>query len=161
MNRLLITALAILAPGVAAAQSAEPTLCPALDGLRAEAISSGTPQRVTVFAEDSMAFVCRREKNQAALKDFCSAAFDVVGIEFTHGFPWEVADCLEAAKVRPSLELVDQYTGLTDRKKITHLTAGWRDGVRIDIRYVPSGDFSSSPQNKDYYGRYDLVVWKP
>lgn len=59
------------------------------------------------------------------------------------------------------MALVDQYTGLRDRKKVRRLWAGWRDGTRIDILFKPSGDFGEGAQYEDYWGRYELVVWLP
>ena len=89
---------------------------------------------------------------------FCSAVAEEVSPDFTHAFPWDVADCLRDAGVPPSLEQADLYTGLVNRKRIVHLSAGWRDGVRVDVRFAPIGDFG---EFKDYWGRYDLVVWRP
>jgi hypothetical protein len=49
---------------------------------------------------------------------------------------------------------------LRHRRKITRLWAGWRDGTRIDIRFKPSGDFGTAPEFRDYWGAYELVIWK-
>ena len=136
-------------------------LCAALDGLKTEARVSGMPQRVSVIKEEEMTFACQRRKEVAAQDAFCKAAMDAVGLEFTHAFPWKVRDCLVHAGIHPGMALADQYSGLRHHKKIGHLWAGWRDGTRIDILFKPSGDFGDTPMYRDYWGRYDVVVWRP
>jgi len=108
-----------------------------------------------------MTFGCGRRKEVVAQDRFCAAARDAVGLEFTHGFPWKIYDCLTRLGVRPSVALVDQYTGIRYRKKITHRWAAWGDGARLDVRFKPSGDFSKDIQFRDYWGAYELVVWRP
>jgi len=145
-----------LVPSLAVA--AEPDLCQALKDLKTEALASGIPQRVGVIKEDVMTFACMHSAS-AAERAFCNAAAQAVGIEFTHAFPWRVERRLAAEGVPARMETVDgQYTGLRDRKKVMHLWASWRDGARLDIRFEPSGDFGSE---KDYWGTYRLVIWRP
>jgi hypothetical protein len=108
-----------------------------------------------------MSFTCQRKRGVAAQAAFCAAAVGAVGFEFTHIFPWKVYDCLRERGLSPSVTVVDQYTGFTNRKKVAHLWAGWSDGTRLDIRFQPSGDFSDEPQFKDYWGSYSMVVWHP
>ena len=108
-----------------------------------------------------MTFACGKTDKIQAQVEFCTTAFAAVGIEFTHSFPWEVYDCLKSQHITPHLVLVDQYTGLRKRKKITHLSAQWKDGTRIDIRFKASGDYSDQPAFKDYWGAYMVVVWSP
>ncbi len=160
---LMRNALAILALLCAAApaHAADKEFCAALDGLRAEAANRGEPQRIAVFKEEEMTFACGRGDEMAAQKAFCDAALNQVGVEFTHAFPWYVRDCLASASVRPSMELVDQYTGLRNRKKVVHMWGQWKDGIRLDVHFDPSGDFGDQPKFRSYWGVYRLVVWRP
>jgi hypothetical protein len=115
-----IAAITLASP----AKAADAALCAALEGLRAEAIASRTPQRVAVFKMEEMTFACGKTSTAQAQVDFCSAALGAVGIEFTHAFPWKVHDCLKSQHIAPQLVLVDQYTGIRKRKKILRLSAG-------------------------------------
>jgi len=107
-----------------------------------------------------MTFACGRDKGNPAQDAFCLAAADPVGIEFTHEFPWLVFDCLSARGLHPTVQTVDQYTG-TRRKKVSHLWSGWKDGTRIDVRFIPTGDFGAEPKFRDYWGSYELAIWQP
>ena len=140
--------------------AADRGFCQALDTLRKEAARSG-PQRVSVIKDEAMTFACELTKGAPAEKAFCDAAADAVGIEFTHKYPWLIFDCLEKSEVTAKLELADQYTGISGRKKIRHLWARWHDGTRLDILFRPGGDLGDGLEYKDYWGRYDMVVWKP
>ena len=135
-------------------------LCGALENLKREAETSG-PQRVEIFKQEAMTFACGRTVEAQAQVDFCDAAAGPVGLEFTHVFPWLIHGCLRDQHIKPELELADQYTGVRHRKKIVHLWAGWPDGVRMDIRYRPTGDFGADRKFRDYWGAYELVVWQP
>lgn len=108
-----------------------------------------------------MTFAYGKTNKARAQIDFCSAALGAVGIEFTDAFPWKVHGCLTSQHIAPQLILVDQYKGIRKRKKISRLSAGWKDGTRIDVRFEPSGDFSDQPAFKDYWGAYKIVVWSP
>ena len=156
-NLIVIAGLTLASP----ASAGDAAFCTALEGLRTEAIASRTPQRVAVFKMESMTFACGKTNKTQAQVDFCSAALGAVGIEFTHAFPWEVYDCLKSQHIAPQLVLVNQYTGIRKRKKISRLSAGWKDGTRIDIQFEPSGDYSDQPEFKDYWGAYRVVVWSP
>jgi len=140
--------------------AAEPDLCRALADLKTEAAASRTPQRIGVIKDDAMVFACQRTSKAPAQGAFCDVAASAIGPEFTHAFPWRVRDCLSAEGVRAEVETVDQYTGL-DKPKVTHLWAVWRDGVRLDVRFEPSGDFGPQPAFKDYWGAYRMVIWRP
>jgi hypothetical protein len=134
-------------------------LCRALDVLKEEAARSG-PQRMTVLKRDDETMACGWRTDAAlAVKAFCNAAVEPVGVEFTHKYPWLIYDCLRGAHLRPSVTTVDQYTGMK-RKKVVHLWAGWRDGARLDIRFVPKGDAGPQPKFRDYWGDYELVIWR-
>ena len=154
---IVIAALTLASP----ANAADAALCAGLEGLRAEAIASRTPQRVAVVKMEEMTFACGKTNKTAAQADVCSAALGAVGIEFTHAFPWEVHDCLKSQHIAVQLVLVDQYTGIRKRKKISRLSASWKDGTRIDVRFEPGGDYSDQPEFKDYWGAYRVVVWSP
>lgn len=140
--------------------AADQKLCGAVENLKREAARSG-PQRIAIFKQEEMTFACGRTVEMDAQVAFCDAAADPVGLEFTHVFPWLIYDCLRDQRVRPGLDVVDQYTGIQRRKKIVHLWAGWPDGAQVDIRFQPSGEFGTGPQFKDYWGAYELVIWQP
>lgn len=143
------------------ALAADAPFCAALRALGQEARTSGEAQRVAVLKQEAMVFACGRTNDVAAQRAFCDAALGAVGVEFTHAFPWKVYDCLKRDQLRPKVEQVDQYTGLRGRRKIVHLSAGWKDGTRLDIRFHPDGDFGDAPEFKDYWGFYRLVIWRP
>jgi hypothetical protein len=143
------------------ASASDTAFCDALDQLKVEAARSRTPQRVAIFKEEAFTFACGRTDGNSTQEAFCSAALPVVGLEFTHGFPWHVRACLRARGIEPGLETAAQYTGLRDREKIRHLWGAWRDGTRIDIQFEPTGDFSDDNQFKDYWGVYRMVIWMP
>lgn len=154
---VVIATLSFAAP----ASADEASLCSALADLKLEAQNSGSPQRISVLKDEPMVFVCGRKKDVPVQDAFCSAAFHAVGLEFTHVFPWEIYDCLKSQGVRPSLTLVDQYTGIKRRKKVTHLWAAWGNGTRIDISYEPTRNFADDAELRDYFGVYRLVIWRP
>lgn len=155
VKRFACLALLALAGPVDAAETG---LCTALAKLKTEARISRSDQEITVFKEEEMAFACKRRRDVAAQVSFCSAAAKAVGVEFTHAFPWRIHECLTKAGIRPRLTLADQYTGMTGRKKIRYLTGSWRDATRIEIRFVPTGDFGDEAEFKDYYGYYRLTI---
>lgn len=150
--------LLLLMPASALANTEQ--LCRALQDLKQNAARSG-PERVAILKEAEMTFACRRTESAPAQVSFCDAAAESVGIEFTHKFPWLIHDCLRAVGIRASLETVDRYTGIMNRKKITHLWAKWRDGTQIDIRFNPTADFSPEPRFEGYWGAYGLIIWRP
>ncbi len=117
------------------------------------------PQRVAVIKEEAMTFACQRNADVAVQVAFCHAALNRVGLEFTHAFTWYVRECFSSVGLRPTIETVDQYTGLRDRRKIVHMWGQWHDGTRIDVQFEPSGDFGD--QFRGYWGAYKLVVWRP
>jgi hypothetical protein len=158
--RTALAVVALLYPA-ASAHAADAAFCTALDGLRAEAMNRGAPQRIAVLKGEAMTFACGRDAEVAAQKVFCDTALNQVGVEFTHAFPWYVRDCLSSDGVRSSIKLLDQYTGLRDRKKIVHMWGQWKDGIRIDVHFEPSGDFGDQPRFRSYWGAYKLVVWRP
>lgn len=81
-------------------------------------------------------------------------------MEFHHVYPWRIERCLRAEGIRPRTEVVRVYTGLRSLGRIDHLTASMAGAVRLDLRYTPDAK-QSEGEFADYYGRYDLVVWKP
>jgi hypothetical protein len=107
-----------------------------------------------------MTFACELTRGVVSHEAFCSSAMQAIGLEFTHAFPWRVYDCLRREGLRIGVTTVDQYTGMTHRKKVTHLWAGWADGSRLDIRFDPMGDLSQDPRSRDYWGIYRMVVWR-
>jgi hypothetical protein len=158
----------------AAAHGANVAFCDAMTGLKSEALRTDSAQRVAILKIEPMTFACERNRSIAAQVAFCSAAMKAVGIEFTHAFPWAVYDCLRQSGIRPNVSMVDQYTGLSNkkRKKVTHLWAGWPDGARLDIQFDGSAQYpdedpdywqslAQDPQFKNYWGIYRVVIWKP
>jgi hypothetical protein len=158
MKRSLAYMVAATLSASAQARGANAQLCVALEELRAVAARTHQPQQVYVIKAEAMASGCGRSDDTSTQRAFCEAALNAIGIEFTHSFPWAIYDCLRQRRVSPVLETSAQYTGLVHRRRITHLTARWSDGGRIEIRYVPSGDFSNEPEFRGYWGRYDLVI---
>jgi hypothetical protein len=159
MKPLVLALLAMSVPLAAQAGTSSPKLCAALAGLREAAKSAGTPQRVSVIKVKDLTVGCGHGRDPAPTR-FCALTTEEISIEFTHVFPWQVVDCLEADGVHPVLEQADLYTGMS-RKRIVHLAGRWRDGARIDVRFTPMGDSGDDPRFKDYWGRYDVVVWRP
>jgi hypothetical protein len=153
--RWILSVLALIA---APASAADRQFCSALDDVKAEAVRSG-PQRIGIVKTEAMTFACSRSRGATVQEAFCSAAAGPVGVEFTHVYPWLIYDCLRAERLQPGVETADQYTGMS-RPKALHLWAEWRDGTRIDIRFEPSGDFGPEPRFKDYWGSYELVIWR-
>jgi hypothetical protein len=156
-----ILCLAFALSGTAQARSPNAQLCAEMENLRAVAARTHRPQEVFVVKTEPMTFGCGRTADNPAQNAFCRAALDATDLEFTHGFPWVVYDCLRSLGLDPALETTAQYTGIVDRRRITHLTAQWADGGQIEIRYVPSGDFGDEPEFLGYWGRYHLVISPP
>jgi hypothetical protein len=154
-----LTAAILAAP--AHAQRADPDLCRAMDDLRAAASFTHQAQHVFVIKAAPMESGCGRTEDTQVQRAFCQAAINAIGVEFTHKFPWAIYDCLRSRGRLPTLETTAQYTGLVHRRRITHLTSRLAGGGRIDIRYVPTGDFSDEPEFRGYWGRYDLVISPP
>lgn len=140
--------------------AAEVPVCAALETLRAEVRSSHEPARIAVFNTVPESVACRRG-NTAAQADLCSAVMPSLGIEQMHRFPWLIRDCLNQAGIPSYTEQVDQQTMLKNRKKITHLWAGWRDGGRIDIRFRSADTSGTHDRYSDYFGTYELTIWYP
>jgi len=139
--------------------AADRGLCQALDVVKESA--RGGPQRITILKRDDETFACRRRTDAGpAVKAFCEAAAEPVGVEFTDKFPWLIYDCLRSEHLAPWVTTVDRYTGM-GKKKATHLWGRWRDGTRLDIRFVPTGDSGPKPEFKNYWGDYELVIWRP
>lgn len=155
-KRIAIIGISLLA---ASSASAEPDpFCKALMGVKEQAFVSGSPQRIKVIGlnDGEIEIGCQWGRDDQVQKEFCHQAFKAVGIEFYHIYPWRVRKCLTDMGIQPGLEAVDEPTWLRKRKKITHLWAGWSDGTRLDISFVPSDTYFEG-----YYGTYSLVIWKP
>ena len=142
------------------AHASDDNLCAALDKLRLFAAHS-SQQRVTIYKQAAWEFACGARKDLTEQKAFCNAASESVGLEFTDVFPWLVFDCLHKEGMTSSIHTLNEYTGIKNRKKIDHLWAGWHDGTRLDIRFKPTGDFGNEPKFKDFWGNYEMVIWKP
>lgn len=136
-------------------------LCTALDALKNETQSSGEVQRVAVIKVEPMTVACTKTAVVSVQNEFCSAVLETVSLEFTHVFPWLVYDCLQRSNVHSNTMQNEQYTGLGKRKKISRLWTGWSDGTRLDIQFVPTGNWGDQPRMRDYWGRYNVVVWRP
>jgi hypothetical protein len=162
MKRLPIPLLALLMTAPAQAATAQERLCTALESLRLEAERLHRPQRITFIKAAAMSSACARGPGKAVQRQFCPAALDAVGIEFTHAFPWMIYDCLVARGIRPNAETSVQYTGLVaHRRRLLHLRAAWPDRARIDILFLPTGDFGPEPEFRGYWGRYKMIVTGP
>ena len=131
-------------------------LCRAILDLKKVAKATHAPQQVGIVKDEPMTVACERRDD--AGKAFCNTAISSISIEFTHAFPWQVRGCLVDWGLSPQIDTADQYTGLSGRKKITHLSADWRDGTRIELHFVARGDFGDGPEYKDYWGVYRLDI---
>jgi hypothetical protein len=151
---LLIPLLLVTSPALAA----DAPFCRALKHLKAAAHSE--PQSVRIIKAEPMTLLCGRSPTSDAQKAFCAVAAHHVSMEFTDVFPWMVHDCLRAEGLSPQVETVDQYTGMS-RQKLRHLSADWRDGTHLDVRFQPTGDRGEDARLKDYWGYYELVIRKP
>lgn len=147
--RWLLSVLALASSSTAVAS--ERPYCGALMELKEEARKTGTPQRISIYKVEEFTFQ----------DEFCSAALPIVGLEFTHKFPWSIFSCLSEQGMKPRTKTVYQYTGIRGRKKLNHLWATWDDGTHIDIRFEPLGDFSDDSEFRDYWGVYRMVIWQP
>jgi hypothetical protein len=133
--------------------------CKALFDLARQARLTGEPQRIAIFMDVPMQTACELSKDRVR-DDYCRTALDATGLEFRHLYPWTVTDCLRAQGAKPRMETSHAFPGLKLRR-IDHLAAGLPGGVRLDLRYTPDPDSGRDGDMRDYYGRYDLVVWRP
>lgn len=135
------------------------SICDALASLTQQAEITGQPQRITLHKSE-MTLVCNLS-NDPVRDGYCRDVIDGVSLEFHHMYPWRIESCLRNEGIRPRTEVVRAYTGLRRRARIDHLTAALAGGVRLDLRYTPDINPSDDGEYSEYYGRYDLVVWKP
>ena len=150
-------AMALASPALAA--SSETRLCMALQTLRHEAERAHRPLGIVFIKAEAMSSACSRDPTNVAQRQFCEAALNAVGIEFTHAFPWMIYDCLMARNIRPIAETSVQYTGMVAHpRRLIHLAAAWPNGTRIDIRFLADGDFGPQPEFQGYWGRYEMIV---
>ena len=157
----IIVALAAVAPASAAAKD---PFCTALDALIGEAALRAQPVRISVLSEDAMAIECRRETDDAVQGAYCAAAYDSIGPEMLHRYPWNVETCLASEGVKPAVELKSEGTmlrrqtlwGQKPLEKMVHLSARLRGGLELDLRFT-----SDNPYADHWFGSYDLVIWKP
>ena len=160
--RALVLGLAALAASAPPAWALDiPPICRALHRLGDEARATGQPQRIAlVKARASTPMACEPGAKTAAQADFCEAATGAIGAEFHHLFPWRLDDCVRTLAGDPRVTTVDEFTGVPRKPKLTTLFAKLGDGVWMESTWTPGPDADQGP-NKGYYGRYDLVVWKP
>lgn len=134
-------------------------ICEALSRVAGQARQTGAPQRITVFVDTPMDSSCGLS-DDVVRDGYCRVALDAIGLEFRHRYPWILANCLRAQGAKPLIETSHAYTGLK-RPRIDHLAAGLPDGVRLDLRYTPDSESGDDRFLRGYYGRYDLVAWRP
>ena len=134
--------------------------CNSIDELRAEAVSSKSPQRVSTHATNEIAFICGHSEDAKKTANFCAKASSVASFEFPHRFPWLIYDCILPKSNLLRIETVAEYTGHTGRRKINHLWASWADGTNLNIRFVSDGDLGDEPKFKNYLGKYEIAIWK-
>ena len=142
-----------------AAPPAEEAICDAIRDLGYAAIASGTPQRIGFGRVGPRQGSCG-PVDIPVHEDFCKVLVDKVGLSSPQRFPWMVYDCLGVSHGIPTIETTDEYSGVSGRKKIVHLTASLKEGFGLDIRFVPTGDFGSTPYYKNYFGTYAVTIWK-
>jgi hypothetical protein len=135
-------------------------VCDALTEVARQAETTGQPQRITLYKSEPMTLACTIS-GDAVRDGYCRSVIDGISIEFHHIYPWTIERCLRAEGIRPRTEVVRAYTGLRRPGRIDHLTAGLPRGVWLDLRYTPDAEQLYEGQFASYYGRYDLVVWRP
>lgn len=156
--KAVLFTLSLLVSTVAQAQE-RPRLCRAIDALVREVQRTHEAQEPYVLQDEPFTFACGRRRGSSVQRAFCAAAQDAVGLEFIHGFPWEVYDCLRNRGIRPEIQTTDHYTGLIDRGRMIRLAARLRGRIRIEIQYTPFPDDRTVDQRfAGYRGRYDMSV---
>lgn len=135
-------------------------VCDALGAVARQAETTGQPQRITLYKSEPMTLACNLS-NDPIRDGYCRSVIDGISMEFHHIYPWTIQRCLRAEGIRPRTEVVRAYTGLRRPGRIDHLAAALAGGVRLDLRYTPDADQSDDGEFAGYYGRYDLVIWKP
>lgn len=130
--------------------------CSALDRLADIARRTATTQQVTLFKPESDLSVACGPIDVEALSAYCDVALKSVSVEFTHGYPWLVRECLETAGMKPDVQLVDESTGLVGRNKIIRLESELAAGGNLLLTFAASdGAISRAVPN---YGRWELTV---
>jgi uncharacterized membrane protein YraQ (UPF0718 family) len=148
---LFLAAVAANAGPAAAQEAAPPDFCRALDAIADEARRSGKPQNVSVVQDgDFMTFACTHRKTRSG-HAFWEVAARTVSWEFTHVFPWMVADCLVKAGVQPQLQRTNGYTGLVGRNRIVGLRAMLGGAVRLGLAWEPYPDGAAASSNHGIY----------
>jgi hypothetical protein len=135
--------------------AAEDLLCAKLDGLIVRA-REGQVVRVSFSNALGGDIITACGPTDAPdQKIFCDELVASSGMHGLHTYPRRVRDCLLAARIRP-------YTATRrtlERPILTRIGAILPDQVRLDLTYVPE-----PPSDEDtwyFYGRYELVLWKP
>ena len=134
-------------------------VCDALANVVRQAEATGQPQRITLYKYEEMAMWCNLSEDPVR-NAYCRSVIDGISIEFHHIYPWTIERCLRAEGARPRTEVVPAYTGMS-AGRIDHLTAALPGGMSLDLQYTPDNDPTDQGEFSGYYGRYDLVVWKP
>lgn len=150
-------AVALVAPGWALAE--EDSLCARLRALSAGA-AEGKVVRVrftNVVGGDF--FTACGPTDQSDVKAYCDDVVSTAGLHGLHAYPWRVRDCLRNGGVRP-ISVTRRSKGQTGRPTLTRLTAALGDGVRLDLTFKPEPN-ADVGELWDFYGRFDLTVWKP
>jgi hypothetical protein len=162
MRKLSLGLAAALAACAPAAQALElAPICSALHRLGEEARTTGQPQRISlVKANAASPMACEPGARTSAQAAFCEAATEAIGAEFHHLYPWRLYDCLRTLAADPRVTTADEFTGVPRRQKLTRLEARLGGGVWMESVWAPGPD-ADQGANRGYYGRYDLVVWRP
>jgi hypothetical protein len=147
--------------GAAAPPERQNLICDSIVDLGLTAIASGTPQRVFFGRVSQTRATCGPDDAVPTHQDFCNAVVKEVGVSNPNRFPWMVYECLGMSHGIPDVETADEYSGVEGRKKVRLLRASLKNGLAIEIRFGPTGDFGTKPFYKNYFGTYVMTIWKP
>jgi hypothetical protein len=150
------------AAGAPAARALDlPPVCRALHQLGKDAETTGQPQRIAfVKARANSPLACEPGAKTPDQASFCEAATGAVGAEFHHAYPYRLYDCVRTIMGDARVTTAPEFTGIPHKDKIVRIEAKLGDGVWFETAWTPGPDADQGP-NKGYYGRYDLVIWKP
>ncbi|MEC7289313.1 MAG: hypothetical protein VXW22_04375 [Pseudomonadota bacterium] len=135
-----------------------PELCDALFALTDDVKSKQLTRTVTVSKDHPIEVACIFDPEDATQQEFCDAVLRNVSMEFTHAYPWQLTNCLIQNGIKPTVQTVNEYTGLVDRDKIVRLTAALANGVQVTVVFNPKSSEDSNGVSDRYWGRYVLDI---
>lgn len=151
-----LAAFALIAPSQALAEDV--SLCAHLAAL-AERAEKGEVVRVwvsNVLGGDL--FIACGPSDQADARAYCDDVVRAAGMHGFSGYPFRVRACLQSEGVRADARGRQPGKGRA-ASALTHVAAPVKGGVRLDLVFVP--ETTPDGDAMDFYGRYDLVLWRP